>query len=253
MRRIRLKRDRTVVGPHGHFVLFEPEAGPLALILALFLAGLAGSLTHCVGMCGPFVIAQVTAKLDRPGYGTLQRLRGAALLPYHIGRLTTYAVLGAIGASMTGFVVNLSGFRVLSAFLLAGAAWALIAAAAGRRLPRIARVLQGFSLPKPPGFVQSWLVDPRGWRGYALGVALGFLPCGLLYAALAAASTAASPLLAALAMAAFAIGTAPGLLGVGWAGLLFGRRWRRPIDLLGSVTLIVSAVLLLASAFHLLI
>jgi hypothetical protein len=37
----------------------EPSGGLAGLSLALFLAGLAGSFTHCVGMCGPFVIAQV--------------------------------------------------------------------------------------------------------------------------------------------------------------------------------------------------
>jgi sulfite exporter TauE/SafE len=241
------------LGLHGQFVLFEPETAPLALVLALFLAGLAGSVTHCVGMCGPFVIAQVTARVDVRGYGTLQRLRGAALFPYHLGRLTTYAVLGAAGASMTGFLANLPGFRVLSACFLAAAAWALIATAAGRGMPSLPSVFRHLSLPQPSRFVRACLVDPRGWRGFALGMALGFLPCGLLYAALAAASTAGSPLLAAVAMASFAIATAPGLFGVGWAGLLFGRRWRRVLDTLGSLALIASAALLLASALRLLI
>jgi uncharacterized protein len=37
-------------------------------------------------------------------------------------------------------------------------------------------------------FVQPLFADPRGFRGWALGLALGFLPCGFLYSALAAAA-----------------------------------------------------------------
>jgi hypothetical protein len=53
--------------------------------------------------------------------------------------------------------------------------------------------------------------------GYLLGVALGFLPCGFLYAALAAAAATADPLQGALAMLAFGLGTVPALVLVGIA------------------------------------
>ncbi|MFN8928129.1 MAG: sulfite exporter TauE/SafE family protein, partial [Rhodospirillales bacterium] len=39
----------------------------LGLPLTLLLAGLVGGATHCAGMCGPFVLAQVGARLDRTG------------------------------------------------------------------------------------------------------------------------------------------------------------------------------------------
>ena len=57
---------------------------PASLPLSLFLAGLAGSLVHCVGMCGPFVLTQVMADAGRSqpgGYGEWHRLGGAALPP----------------------------------------------------------------------------------------------------------------------------------------------------------------------------
>ena len=65
-----------------------------------------------------------------------------------------------------------------------------------------------------------------GWRGsFLLGVLLSGLPCGLLYGALVAAAAAGSALAGALAMAAFALGTVPALVGVGLLGRFFGRRW----------------------------
>jgi sulfite exporter TauE/SafE len=236
----------------------EPSGGLAGLSLALFLAGLAGSFTHCVGMCGPFVIAQVGAALDRAeaaapraDYGTLRRLRGAALLPYHFGRMTTYAVLGAAGATVLGFVANIAAYRVLAALLLSLAAMAMLAQALGRGLGFVDRLLTRLLPRHAPGAARGLLVDPGGWRGYALGVVLGFLPCGMLYAALAAASATGHPLHGAVAMAAFAAGTVPGLAGVGWAGALFGRRWKRLTGIVATLALLASAVLLLAIALRL--
>lgn len=240
---------------HGHAPFQAAAGGDLAaLVVALLVMGLAGSFTHCVGMCGPFVIAQVTAGLeasDAPqGYGTLQRLRGAALLPYHLGRMTTYTALGAASAGVLGFVANNAGFRAIAAILLVLASLAMIAQALGRSLPLVDRLLPS-SAGVPGGARLSGLfAQPRGWRGYALGVALGFIPCGMLYAAVAASSAAGSVAGGALAMLAFALGTVPGLLGVGWAGLLFGRGWQRVSAVLAPAMMLLSAVLLLGMALR---
>ncbi|MBL8696845.1 MAG: sulfite exporter TauE/SafE family protein [Alphaproteobacteria bacterium] len=246
-------RGRHVV-PHHGLALDTGGSGLAALLLAMLMAGLGGGLTHCVGMCGPFVMAQVTSALDRDGasgYGMLQRLSGAALVPYHLGRTTTYVGLGALSASVVGFVGNLAGLRVIAAFLLALAAIAMVAQALGRGLPALGRLSGRAGAALVPAIARPLLARPTGWRGYALGVALGFLPCGILYAALAAAAGSQDPLRGALMMAAFALGTAPGLVGVGWAGLLFGRRWARITAIATPLLLLASAALLLAMAWRL--
>ena len=64
--------------------LMHVAGQPASLPAALFLAGLAGSLVHCVSMCGPFVLGQVLADAESGAtgsYGEWRRLRGAALLP----------------------------------------------------------------------------------------------------------------------------------------------------------------------------
>src|SRR5438552_2077647 len=93
---------------------------PAGLPLSLFLAGLAGSLVHCVGMCGPFVLGQVIADSERTRghYGEWQRLAGAALAPYHLGRLTTYVALGTLAGGATALFAATTGFAWLSAALL---------------------------------------------------------------------------------------------------------------------------------------
>ncbi|HJS32306.1 MAG TPA: sulfite exporter TauE/SafE family protein, partial [Alphaproteobacteria bacterium] len=77
----------------------------LGLIAALLVAGLIGGFAHCAGMCGPFVLGQVTAGLSgapERAERVFGRMAGAALIPYHLGRLTTYSALGAAAGGLTG-------------------------------------------------------------------------------------------------------------------------------------------------------
>jgi hypothetical protein len=63
-------------------------------------------------------------------------------------------------------------------------------------------------------------------RSYSAGLAWGWLPCAMVYAALAAAAFAGGPAAGALAMVAFGLGTLPFLLGAGWLAARL-RDWRR--------------------------
>jgi sulfite exporter TauE/SafE len=127
----------------------------------------------------------------------------------------------------------------------------MLARAVGRSLPLLARIASRVLPSAPPQVARDLMADPRGWRGYALGVALGFLPCGFLYAALAAASAAGGAAAGAVAMAAFALGTAPGLAVAGWAGALFARRHARSFAVLSTLAMLASAALLLSMALRL--
>lgn len=204
--------------------LCRPEAlGGIGVPASLFVAGLAGSLVHCVGMCGPFVLGQVMADLERaPGaYGEWRRLTGAALAPYHLGRLTTYAGLGALAGAATGLFASTSVFGWLSGGLLVVGACLMIVQALGLTVggsSPLAGVLMRLAT--------QLSMARSGAARYGLGVVLGFLPCGLLYGALAAAGGTGSPVEGALAMAAFAVGTMPALVATGWGGLLVRRRLR---------------------------
>lgn len=225
--------DLTALGP----------GGLAALCGALFLAGLGGGFTHCALMCAPFVLAQVGAGADRhAGGGRLRRLSGAALLPYHAGRLLGYAGLGAAFGAAGGLLNAASGWRGWLALPLFAAALLCLAFAMGRAWsPPIGTAWLGRRL--------AWLLEGAGpWRGLLLGIALSGLPCGLLYGALAGAAASGSALAGALAMAAFVLGTVPALVGVGLSGRLMLRRagpWLRPAS---ALLLAANAVLLAAMA-----
>jgi hypothetical protein len=66
-------------------------------MLPAFLLGLAGSFTHCVGMCTGVMLL----------LGRGRRATGWRLLLLHAGRLTTYAALGALAATL-GQALNLA-------------------------------------------------------------------------------------------------------------------------------------------------
>lgn len=240
--------DLTAIGP----------GGVPAVAAALFLAGLAGGVTHCAGMCAPFVLAQAGALADRSaGGGMLARLSGAALVPYHLGRMLGYATLGALAGGTAGLITQASGLRWLLAALLLGAAL-LMAAQASARLPerwRPARLLHLPALPGPGarlgGVVARLMASPTGWRGVGLGLALSALPCGLLYAALAGAAATGSALAGAIAMAAFVAGTIPALVGVALMGRLFLRRAGPGLQLAGAALFALNSLVLAGMAWRL--
>ena len=108
------------------------------LLLGLFAAGAAGSVVHCGPMCGVFVLGQVSERMARLPSGRLcerQRISSGLLLPYHLGRLTTYAGLGALAAGSAAVFGHFRWFGDLSAVLLTIAALLFLTQALGRFLP----------------------------------------------------------------------------------------------------------------------
>lgn len=213
-------------------------------LAGMFLLGLLGS-GHCMGMCGPIVVALSSA-------GASWRANMSAAL-YQGGRVTTYtaigAVAGALGAGAGGLVplarvqviVTLVGGLLLGAFGLVllrvvGEPSLLYAGAA--RMPLAGRLMRK-------------VVQQRGglWS-YPLGLVLGFLPCGLSMAAFTRALTAAGALNGAALVAAFAAGTLPAMLAVSWLGSRLRQRGRELGQLIAGLILIAMAAQHLSRALR---
>jgi hypothetical protein len=220
---------------------------------ALFLAGLAGGATHCAAMCGPFVLAQAAAMADRTAIGGwLQRLSGAALAPYHLGRALGYGVLGALAGGVVGAVSLGTGWRVVLAGMLALASLLMFAQAS----TRIAALLPRLTTPRLPSVLEArlgaLLAAPNGLRGVALGLLLSALPCGLLYGALAGAAATGSALGGALAMLSFVAGTIPALIGVALLGRFFGKSHGRGMAWARAALFTLNGVVLAGMAVRML-
>ena len=198
------------------------------LFFSLLTAGLLGGFTHCAGMCGPFVLAQAEqgAQVCEPVLG---RLRRAALLPYHLGRMTTYVGLALVSSAFFNAALFYAPVKVIASALLLSLAAVIFLSGIWPTAASLFPWISQIRLPVPRALIDrlSGLLLKRGTAGgrYLLGVLLGFMPCGLVIAALMAATTASHPLMAGMAMAAFAIGTIPALL-ITAAGLPFiTARW----------------------------
>jgi sulfite exporter TauE/SafE len=144
---------------------------------------------HCAGMCG--AIACVAGP------------RASDQAPYHLGRLLTYAGLGAVAGSV-GKVLMPSGASVtaLSAVVLVVTALAIAGLLPEPRfqMPSVVRAM-------------SRLTERKDVIGrLLLGALNGLLPCGLVYAALAAPVALGNPLAGAVIMAGFGVLTAPALV-----------------------------------------
>ncbi|MCW9035649.1 MAG: sulfite exporter TauE/SafE family protein [Alphaproteobacteria bacterium] len=227
-------------------------------LLSLFIAGLAGSAIHCVGMCGPFVFSQIATRLERIPAKTMSefhRLTGAALIPYHLGRMTTYALMGGVVATASGKMASLGNLKWIAPIMLVFGALFFISYALKQlniSLPFFGR--KGGESSKGAQVIGSLVSplfnNPTGWRGYILGIALGFLPCGLVYGALAAASASGTALGGIFLMISFTIGTIPALLFLGLLGQGIMTKWQTFTSYIAPLLLLANAGFLLYLAIN---
>jgi sulfite exporter TauE/SafE len=187
----------------------------------MFALGLASSL-HCVQMCGPIVLSYSVAldslkKGDRRG-STLSLLQNH--LAYNAGRILTYSALGAIAGlagGTLGLLGGLAGFSHILAFV-SGGLMIFVGISLLGVIP--SSILKSRLFRIPSLFLRrigGLLSAPGARNRFLLGLALGFLPCGLIYAALLKAMGTGSIFAGATTMLAFGLGTASAL---GTAGAL---------------------------------
>lgn len=179
-------------------------------VLGGLLLGLASSL-HCVGMCGPIVLA-----LNR--VSGLKQQGWARLLLYHGGRITTYVTLGllvgllGLGVRIGGWQQWLSiasGIMVLAVYFVPRMGWYKTKGINYQPITsRISKLMQKRTL------LSSGLT----------GMLNGLLPCGMVYVAVAGSLAGGSMLQSAGFMAMFGLGTASTLVGVSLGGGWVGQR-----------------------------
>lgn len=194
----------------------------MAEIWLAFLAGLAGS-THCIGMCGGIVAALAVA-----GEHNAPRDRHLLQLCYNLGRVTTYTALGA-AAGLLGESLDLFRFTGVTQWVFAGANLFVMLAGIGTllRSTRFSLSLLDRCCGTRFSGVLAWVARGRSpLRAYPLGLVLGLMPCGLVYAPLVTAAGTGSPLRGSLMMLALGLGTTPLLLGTGSISALLSSRLR---------------------------
>ncbi|QSW89729.1 sulfite exporter TauE/SafE family protein [Flavobacterium endoglycinae] len=169
------------------------------LFSALFL-GLISSL-HCVGMCGPIAMM---LPVDHQN----EAKKITQILTYHFGRLTAYGVIGLIfGLLGRGFF--LAGMQQKMSIII-GIAMIVIVL-----IPE--KVFAQYNFSKPVYRIISKIkfhlgsqFKKKSYKSlFTIGLLNGFLPCGMVYAALFGAIAMQSAGLGVMYMLLYGLGTIP--------------------------------------------
>jgi sulfite exporter TauE/SafE len=182
-----------------------------ATLLSALLMGLVGS-THCVGMCGGIV-----STLSTNFSHSTQTHPILIQLSYNLGRITTYSFFGLLIGFFSSSLMEMLPDPHSFSMKISGIFFILLGL-------YVSQLLNSFRYFEAAG-QKLWVhIEPYGrkylpasnvWNALKLGLVWGWLPCGLVYSALALAMTQLNPLHSALTMFAFGIGTLPTLLLIG--------------------------------------
>lgn len=214
----------------------------VTILMTALLAGLLGS-GHCFGMCGGIAV----------GLGNLAKKGYLSALLFNLGRLLSYALLGAFSAwllASVGGALNVPQWGLILRLMTA----AMI-------LPIGLQFLFGWQFL---GFVERagarvWKkvlplavkasAMPGGAGRLLLGLCWGLLPCGLVYSVFLTASSTGNVATGAIVMLAFGVGTLPSMLGMSLAAPALSRiladKWTRKLMGAALVLLAVLSISLL--------
>lgn len=194
-----------------------------------FVLGLVSS-THCVGMCGG-IVGALTYSLAPE----VRQNRGQFVLfslHYHLGRISSYVLAGALVAGGASVFQDLAGSGSAFVMRAVGAGFlVLLGLYIGGWFPRFAWVE---SMGRP-----LWRrLEPIGRRllpvrslpqAFGFGLVWGWLPCGLVYSALVYSLSTGSMWQGMGVMLFFGLGTIPTLLLVGFMADRVSRVMSRPL------------------------
>ncbi len=207
------------------------------LFTTAFVLGLSSSF-HCVGMCGPLLLAVPTrASIN---YQWLE------ILIYHTARIFTYALLGVL-VGFAGWrlqVANLQQFFSLTIGIIL-----LIYVFAGRFFADAFWLL---AFNKMIFSFFGFAAKQKGQRGtLLLGVANGLLPCGMVYIALTGAMASASATAAAGFMTLFGLGTLPLLFVFNFYGIRLQASVKQRIKFVSPIVIAIMGILLIIRGLNL--
>ncbi|MFC2125364.1 sulfite exporter TauE/SafE family protein [Bacteroidota bacterium] len=214
----------------------------MVIFWTAFLVGFFGSL-HCIGMCGPIALALPFRGQSGIGYFFSRIL-------YNTGRIITYTLIGAI-IGLAGQGLSLAGAQ---RWLSIGSGILLILIVL---LP--AAITDKASILKPAyqftGFLKAkfGILFSKASIGstFLIGILNGFLPCGLVYVALAGALACGSYVNGMIYMAVFGLGTFPVMFAVSYFGKFIGIGIRQKFNRIVPVFIVALGILFILRGMNL--
>lgn len=191
--------------------------------------------THCLGMCGPLVLALPLSRQEK-------WQMALSAIQYNLGRVLTYALLGLL-FGLLGKGLFMAGIQKGFSIFLG----ALVLLVVVFKINLETRFLQIPMISKYAHFLKKQLARHlnRPNSHLTLGMLNGLLPCGLVYLALAGAVTTGNAMQGALFMALFGLGTMPLMVGVFFLKNAFTSKIKRSLQHVASFVMVIAAVVLI--------
>ncbi|MBK7138897.1 MAG: sulfite exporter TauE/SafE family protein [Bacteroidetes bacterium] len=212
----------------------------LFVLLSGYGIGLFGSF-HCIGMCGPIA-------LSLPIHQFQQAEKLVSVLLYNIGRSISYAIFGMlfglIGSTFTFFKIQqflsiFSGILLLLLFL-------------NQRYGKVNFSIFYRFTSKIKNQLGVYLKSEKSVLSYLfIGILNGFLPCGLVYVAIAAAIATGSVFKSSLLMFGFGLGTIPVMVLLMYFGKFLSQNIRSKINAVTPYLIMGMAILLIIRGMNL--
>jgi len=206
----------------------------------LFVIGLITSI-HCISMCGGINLSQ---SIPREGEVVQGKSRFSTLWPpflYNLGRVISYTcvgfVLGFVGLLLgSGTEVGLSIMLQAVLKLIAGVFMVILGITMLGLFPQFRKLI-----PRMPKFLarKSSAGKARRKSPLIVGLLNGFMPCGPLQSIQIVALASGSPLVGAISMFLFSVGTVPLMLGLGSLVSALGKKFTSIVINVGSTLVIV--------------
>lgn len=171
------------------------------LVITALLLGFGGSL-HCLGMCGPLVMSLPFQTIDSSKKHT-------ATFLYVFAKALGYGLIGIVFGTVGKAFLMMNWQQTLS--VLTGLILLLITVLPYLKEGVSKQFLFGnkFKL-----LYQKIVEEPKLIHFFMFGLLNAFLPCGLVYTALAGATVTLSPFYGFAFMFLFGIGTSPALISI---------------------------------------
>lgn len=184
-------------------------------LIVVLLIGLTAGVSTCMALIGGLILG-VSSRYNQAHQHISTSAKFIPHILFNTGRIIGFFVLGGIIGKM-GSIFQISSGLIGGFTVLIGIVMVFL----GLQLIGIFPLLSSFSLTLPKGISRFLGLTHQAENSYSprntivLGALTFFLPCGFTQAMQLFAISSGSFLKGALIMSVFAVGTAPGLLGVG--------------------------------------
>lgn len=235
----------------GVFNLAVKAGSNYSNLPVVFLVGLTAGVSTCMALVGGLVLAASARFAEKnPRASSAQKF--TPHLFFNLGRIISFFVLGGI-IGYAGSLFQLSSLALGLMTIAVG----IVMIVLGLQLTEIIPALSGFQFTLPKGIARMAGIKEQAEKEYShknsmvMGALTFFLPCGFTQAMQLYAISSGSPVTGALTMGVFALGTAPGLLGIGGLTSVIKGTFTKPFFKFAGLVVISLALFNISNGFNL--